>query len=41
MIVNHFSKHYRKTANLKSLTQVNLINTLRNTTDVCRNIHSI
>ena len=32
--VNHFSKHYRKTANLKYLTKINSINTLRNTTDV-------
>ena len=32
--VIHFSKHYSKTANLKSFKQKNSINTLRNTTDV-------
>ena len=32
--VSHFSKHYSKRANVKSLTQINLINFLMNTTDV-------
>ena len=32
--VKYFSKHYRKIANLISLTQINSVNTLRNTTDI-------
>ena len=32
--VSHFGKHYSKTVNLKSLPQLNSINTLMNTTDV-------